>query len=112
MISTIAGTRKPGSDGEGVDALQASFKGPKGIRCDAQGNIYVVDTENHSIRRIDAKTNVITTVAGGKKGGGGDGGDPLKAEMDRPHGVVVGPDGTLYIADSNNHRVRRVQVGK
>jgi streptogramin lyase len=108
-ITTVAGTGMRGYTGDGGDARRATFNGPKGIRCDSAGNIYVVDTENHAIRRIDAKTNIVTTVAGGRKGAGGDGGAARAAGLDRPHGCVVAPDGTLYIADSNNHRVRRVR---
>ncbi len=108
IVSTIAGTGAEGYSGDGGDALKATFRGPKGIRTDREGNLFVVNTENHAIRRIDAKTGVISTVAGGHKGPDGDGGDAIKAGLDRPHGCIVGPDGTLYIADSNNHRVRRV----
>jgi len=68
----------------------------------------VVDTENHAIRKIDVKTGTITTVAGGRKGAGGDGADATKAGLDRPHGCVIDARGVLYIADSNNHRVRAV----
>lgn len=107
-ISTIGGAGTPGYSGDGGDALQATFNGPKGIRCDRHGNIYIVDTENHAIRKIDAKTNVVTTVAGGRKGGKGDGGDALQAGLDRPHGCIIDADGTIYVADSNNHRVRKV----
>jgi hypothetical protein len=110
IITTIGGTGQWGETGDGADARQAQFKGPKGIRCDKAGNIYVVDTENHSIRRIDAQTNVVTTVAGGRKGTGGDGGPATQAGMDRPHGCVLDPQGNLYIADSNNHRVRKVRA--
>ncbi len=107
IISTIAGTRSAGSkDGPGVEA---SFNGPKAIRCDVAGNIFVVDTENHSIRRVEAGTWKVTTVAGGKRGPGGDGGDPLKAGLDRPHGCVIDRDGVIHIADSENHRIRRVK---
>jgi hypothetical protein len=67
-----------------------------------------VDTENHAVRRIDVRTNTVTTVAGGQ-GDSGDGGPATKAGLDRPHGCVVDADGVLYIADSNNHRVRRVR---
>ncbi|MCS6850306.1 MAG: hypothetical protein NZ700_03935, partial [Gemmataceae bacterium] len=110
IVTTIAGTGARGfADGEG---RVATFNGPKAIRCDRQGNIFVVDTENHAIRRIDAASYAVTTVAGGRKGGEGDGGDATKAGLDRPHGCVVDADGNIYIADSNNHRVRKVVVGR
>src|SRR5262249_12365823 len=105
IITTIAGTGSKGAmDGPGN---RATFNGPKAIRCDREGNVFVVDTENHSVRRIEAKTGRVTTVAGGRQGKGGDGGDALRAGLDRPHGCVLDAEGTLYIADSNNHRVRR-----
>lgn len=109
IITTIGGTRVWGESGDGGDATKAAFKGPKGIRADLKGNLFIVDTENHSIRRIDAATNIVTTIAGGRKGTGGDGGSAVAAGMDRPHGCVVDREGVLYIADSNNHRVRRVR---
>jgi streptogramin lyase len=106
IITTLAGTGKKGfKDGP---AARATFNGPKAIRCDRAGNIYVVDTENHAIRRIDAGTLRVTTVAGGRKGDGGDGEPATKAGLDRPHGCVLDARGVLYIADTNNHRVRRV----
>jgi streptogramin lyase len=106
-ITTLAGTGARGStDGP---AATARFNGPKAVRCDAAGNVYVVDTENHSIRKIDVKAVRVTTVAGGRKGPGGDGGDALEAGLARPHGCVLDGAGTLYIADSENHRVRRVK---
>jgi sugar lactone lactonase YvrE len=108
VVSTIAGTGAEGYSGDGGLALRATFRGPKGIRADREGNLFVVDTENHAIRRIEVATGVVNTVAGGHKGDEGDGGEATKAGFDRPHGCVVGLDGTLYIADSNNHRVRRV----
>lgn len=109
IITTIAGTGMKGYSGDGGNGREATFNGPKAIRCDRAGNIYVVDTENHAIRKIDAKTYIVTTVAGGRKGGGGDGGPALEAGLDRPHGCVIDANGVLYIADSNNHRVRRVR---
>jgi streptogramin lyase len=110
IITTVAGTGDKGYTGDGGDARKATFSGPKAIRCDRQGNVYVVDTENHAIRKLDVKSGMVTTVAGGRKGGGGDNGDATQAGMDRPHGCVVDAQGTIYIADSNNHRVRRVRV--
>jgi len=108
-ITTLAGTGDKGYTGDGGEAKKATFNGPKALRCDKDGHIYVVDTENHAIRRIDVKTGMVTTVAGGRKGSGGDGDDAAKAGLDRPHGCVLDEKGTLYIADSNNHRVRVVR---
>ncbi len=110
VITTIAGTGEWGYAGDGGDAKKAVFAGPKGIRCDAAGNIFVVDCENHCVRKIDAKANVVTTVAGGRKGPGGDGGPATAAGMDRPHGCCIDALGNLYIADTNNHRVRMVRL--
>jgi sugar lactone lactonase YvrE len=67
---------------------------------DPAGNIFIVDTENHVIRLIDAKTGIVTTIAGTGK--------PGPDALARPHGAVVGPDGTIYIGDSENHRVRKL----
>lgn len=109
-ITTIGGTGARGYSGDGDDAKRAVFDGPKGIRCDHVGHIYVVDCENHTIRRIDANSNIVRNVAGGQKGKGGDGGPATWAGMDRPHGCCVDKAGHLYIADTNNHRVRKVTV--
>ncbi len=69
----------------------------------------IVDTENHAIRKLDVSTGTIDTVAGGHKGAEGDGGDALKAGLARPHGIVTDKDDAMYIADSENHRVRVVK---
>ena len=108
-IQRIAGSGKKGYSGDGGSALEATFNGPKEIDVDRQGNIFVVDTENHAIRRVDARSGIITTVAGGKKGGQGDGGPAMRAGLDRPHGVVASPSGELFIGDTLNHRIRRVK---
>jgi sugar lactone lactonase YvrE len=112
IITTIAGTGEWGYSGDNGKATQAVFAGPKGIRCDRHQDVYVVDCENHCIRKIAVRTGVVRTIAGGKKGTGGDGGPAPEASMDRPHGCVIDGDGTLYIADTNNHRVRMVRLGK
>lgn len=109
-IERYAGTGKKGYTGDGGPALQATFNGPKELDVDRDGNVYVVDTENQAIRRIDAKTGVITTVAGtGKRGNTGDGGSATKATLGRPHGVAVGPDGAIYIGDTLSHAIRVVK---
>ena len=110
IMSTLAGTGEFGYDGDGGPAFIATWGGPKAIRCDHAGNLLVVDTENHAIRRIDAATGFVTTVAGGRLGGEGDGGPADAAAMDRPHGCEVDAEGNIYVADSNNHRVRVVGV--
>ena len=108
-LHTLAGgDAELGYTGDGGPALASTWAGPKGIRCDGAGNIIVTDTENHAIRRIDAKTGIVTTIAGGRLGGGGDGGAATEAGLDRPHGAEIARDGSIYIADSNNHRVRVV----
>src|SRR5262249_2780864 len=95
-IDRIAGTTRKGYGGDGGPARDATFNGPKELDVDAKGNVYVVDTENNAIRRIDAATGVVTTLAGsGKQGGDGDGGPADKATLGRPHGVRVGPDGSV-----------------
>lgn len=108
IMSTYAGTGERGYSGDGGQALAATWGAPKAIRCDRQGNVIVVDTENHAIRRIDALTGIVTTIAGGHKGGDGDGAPATAAGLDRPHGCDLDAAGNLYIADSNNHRVRVV----
>jgi sugar lactone lactonase YvrE len=109
IITTLAGTGVKGYTGDGGEARQATFNGPKAIRWSPRG-LYICDTENHAVRRIDLRTNVITTVAGGHKGAGGDGAEAIKAGLDRPHGCLLDPAGNLYIADSGNHRIRVVRT--
>jgi DNA-binding beta-propeller fold protein YncE len=93
VIETVAGTGARGYSGDGGDARHAVFNAPKEMAVDAGGNIYVVDTENHAIRRIDAQTWIVTTVASG---------------LARPHGALAAPDGSVLIADSEHHQVRRL----
>ena len=108
-ISTVAGTGKAGYDGDGGPALQASFNLPHELRFDAQGNLYIADMANHAVRRIDAKTRVITTFAGTGQGGySGDDGPAAKAQLKQPHSIQFGPGGDLYICDIGNNVIRRV----
>lgn len=109
IITTVAGTGERGYAGDGGDARVAVFAAPKEMAVDGAGNIFVVDTENHAIRLIDAKTGIVTTIAGsGTAHPGGDGGPARAAGLARPHGICIGPDGAGYIGDSENHRVRRI----
>jgi streptogramin lyase len=105
----VAGTGERGYGGDGGLACDATFDGPKGIAVGPQGHIYVVDTENQAIRKIDTMTESISTIAGnGQLGSTGDGGSATEAQLARPHGVCVGEDGAIYIGDTINNRVRVV----
>jgi sugar lactone lactonase YvrE len=111
IIQTVAGTGERGYSGDHRPAPQATFNGPKEIAVDRHHNIFLVDTENHCIRRIDAASGLVTTVAGtGQPGGSGDGGPAMGAMLKRPHGACVDAQGNVYIGDSENHRVRLVSV--
>jgi streptogramin lyase len=111
VIATIGGTGSAGYGGDGGPAIAARFNNPHGIASDANGNVYVGDAANQRVRRIDARTGIVTTVAGtGSSGFSGDGGPATAAKLSYPKGTEIGPDGNLYIADNNNHRVRRVDL--
>ena len=106
-IRRVAGTGKSGFTGNGGPALDAMLAGPKCVALDAVGNVYLADTDSHSIRYLNVKKNTIEVLVGnGKKGDGPAGNDPFHCQLARPHGVFVDQDGAIYIGDSENHRVR------
>ncbi|TAK30698.1 MAG: hypothetical protein EPO40_06860 [Myxococcaceae bacterium] len=116
VINTVVGTGMAGYAGDNGPALMAQLRNPVGqaaspagrIDFDSRGNLYIADTGNNVIRRVDA-AGVITTVAGtGTVGATGDGGPATMATLNQPTDVDVGPDGTLYIADTQNSCVRAV----
>ena len=110
-ITTVVGTGARGYTGDGGPALEATLNLPHELRFDAQGNIFIADMSNQVVRRVDAKTRVITTVAGtGKKGYSGDGGPANQALLNSPHSIQFGADGSLYICDVSNHAIRRVDL--
>jgi streptogramin lyase len=106
-LTRIAGTGKTGFTGDAGPATAATFNGPKGITYAADQSLYIVDTENHAIRRVDLKSGVISTVLGTGQRGNGPDGDPLKCALARPHAVVLHRGG-LYVGDSENHCIRVV----
>jgi sugar lactone lactonase YvrE len=120
LIETVAGSGAPGFSGDGGPPLQAQFvfqereDNPEpggGIAVDERERLYIADTENQRIRRIDFEANTIETIAGnGAAGFSGDGGPALEASLNYPRDIELGPDGRLYIADTDNHRVRAVDL--
>ena len=108
-ISTIAGTGIGGFEGDAGAATAAKLKKPRGVAVDSQRNIYIADTDNHCIRKIDT-SGIITTVAGigGQAGYSGNNGPATEAKLDKPIGVFVDNSENIYIADTNNHRIRKV----
>lgn len=109
-IRTLVGTGQAGNSGDGADARSATLNGPKHLCLDRSGRIIIADTENHVIRRYTPDTGRIERIAGrGVAGARGVGGLPLDVELRQPHGVHVHTDGTLYIADTGNHRVLAIR---
>lgn len=112
LIHTVVNASgKKGGTGDGGPALEATMNGPKHLCTDADGNVLIADAENHLIRRYIPGTGKIERVAGtGQQGSAGIGGDPLKCQLSRPHGVTIHPaTGDLYITDSYNNRILHIQ---
>ena len=109
VIRRLAGTGRMGLSGDTGPALEAEFRGPKGVSFSPAGDLYVADTENHVIRKISLASGIISTVAGTGARGDGPDGDPLKCALNRPHGVYAhGP--VLYIGDAENNRIRALTI--
>ena len=107
-ITTIAGTGEFGFSGDGGPAVEAELYDPAGVAVDSAGNLYIADTGNGRIRKVDS-TGTITTIAGtGEFGFSGDGGPAVEAELYDPAGVAVDSAGNLYIADTGNQRIRKI----
>jgi sugar lactone lactonase YvrE len=128
IITTIAGTGDKGNSGDGRQATNASFDGPAGIAVDKSGNIYIADSRNDAIRQVNSE-GIITTFAGNHhklyhgddgiyssivyshdKGNAGDGGPATRAQLHWPYDVAVDAAGNVYIADNQNHVIRKVTM--
>lgn len=111
IISTIAGNGTAINSGDGGPALAAGINHPYGIAIDGNNNIYFSAYSNHSVRRIDGVTGIVTTVAGiGSSGYSGDGGPANLATLNFPEGICVDSVGNLYIAELYNYRIRKVDM--
>jgi DNA-binding beta-propeller fold protein YncE len=110
-ISTFAGTGEKGWSGDGGPATAAKLAEPYEVRFDRAGNVYWVERLSHSVRRVDAKTGRIATIAGnGTPGFSGDGGPATAAQLNEPHSIGLDRAGDLYICDVKNHRIRQVAM--
>jgi hypothetical protein len=111
MAATTAGTGAIGNAGDGGASTSAALASPSAVAYDASGNVYLADAQNHVVREI-SKSGQISTIAGtGIEGYGGDGSAANAALLDTPTGVAVDSTGNVYIADSHNHRIRKVSGG-
>jgi sugar lactone lactonase YvrE len=111
VIRTVAGSNTRGFSGDGGSATSAAFDQPRAAAVGPDGSVYIADTFNHRIRRVDPGGAVTTLVGTGQAAYSGDGGPASAATLHWPHGVAVDPGGSgLFIADSANHRIRRVDL--
>jgi hypothetical protein len=111
IITTVAGTGTQGYAGDNGPATAARLDSPQGLALDGD-NLYIADTHNQRIRRLDLTTGVITTIAGSTAGFSGDNGPAATARLNLPTALAVDANHNLYIADSRNHRIRRITTAR
>ncbi|MEL6110964.1 MAG: hypothetical protein AAFU85_33575, partial [Planctomycetota bacterium] len=110
-LRRIAGNASRGLQGDGGAALAASFNAPHEVRVDDKGNLYIADTRNHCIRWVEAETGIVRRLAGdGVAGFAGDDGPGSAARFDQPHSLVLDGEGGVLVADTKNHRLRRIDL--
>ena len=111
MVSTVAGTGTAGSAGDGGPATSAQLRSPGNIALDGQGNLLIADTGNNKIRKVSASTSTISTIAGtGVAGYNGDNINGTTAQLNQPSDVCPDPSGNIFIADTQNHLVRKINT--
>lgn len=111
LLTRVAGNGLQGYSGDGGPATEATFNWPHEVRADSLGNLYIADTRNHVIRRVDHATGLVSTLAGdGTEGFSGDGEKGNKVRFRQPHSVVLDGDHRLLVADTVNHRIRRIDL--
>ena len=110
VISTVAGNGTRGYGGDGGPATAAQLQLPVGVAADGAGNLYIADFHNHRIRKVDAAGDISTVAGTGTRGYGGDGGPAVNAKLGYPYGLALDGAGNLYIADFENHRIRKMNA--
>ena len=108
-VTRVAGTGSPGYAGDGGPASEAMLNRPADVRLDRKGNLFIADVRNNAVRKVDASGRITTVAGTGKPGFSADGTQAAKARLNTPWGIAVDQEDLLVIADSENHRVRRVQ---
>ena len=109
QFSLIAGTGDQAFGGDDGPAKEAKLDNPYDVAVDSDGNLYIADTNNHRIRKVDSN-GIITTIAGtGENGYAGDGGPAASAKINEPWGIAVDSLGNIYIADTKNHCIRKIE---
>lgn len=107
-ISTIAGNGSGGFAGDGGPAIAASLDDPAGLALDGNGNLYIADSNNNRIRRVDPEGRITTIAGTGVSSSTGDGGPATAATMADPEGIAIAADGTLYVGEAVGNRIRRI----
>jgi uncharacterized protein (TIGR03437 family) len=110
-ISTIAGNGGLSYSGDGGPATSAQLNAPEGVAVDSSGNFYIADTFNNVVRKVSASGAISTFAGNGTAGYGGDGGAATAAQLNRPQGIAVDSGGNVYVADSQNARIRKITPG-
>jgi|GEM_PF-1076729 len=111
IIRTLSGTGEPGISGESIATSLAQFKHPADIVADKRGNLYIVDTDNFVIRKIDALTDTVSIIAGNRtQGYSGNGRAAIFAQLNAPQGIAIDEDDNLYISDTYNHVIRKIST--
>ncbi len=108
VITTFAGTGVAGSSGDGGQAAAAQLSKPQSVAVDSTGNVYIADTQNNRVREVTMDGSINTFAGNGNGGYSGDGGPAVSAQLNQPYGLAFDGSGSLYIADFNNSRVRKV----
>jgi sugar lactone lactonase YvrE len=110
-LTTVAGDGQKAYRGDGGPAVDASLNMPHELRFDSKGDLYIAERDNHVVRKVDAKTGIISTVAGtGVAGFSGDGGPGARAQLRQPHSILFDRNGALLICDIGNQRIRRLRI--
>ena len=110
VITTVAGNGTEGFDGDGGPATEAKINNPRGVTVDSKGNLYISDTANNRIRKVDTSGNISTLAGNGNAAYSGDGAASTSSEINFPYQITVDASDNIYFADKSNHVIRKIDV--